>query len=36
MQNKKIVVVGGGIAGLCAALHARKFGYEVEVLEYGL
>ena len=29
----KIVVIGGGIAGLCAAVYARKCGYEVELLE---
>ena len=29
----KIVIVGGGVAGLCAAVYARKFGYEVELLE---
>jgi phytoene dehydrogenase-like protein len=30
---RKIVVIGGGIAGLCAAVYARKCGYEVELLE---
>ncbi len=29
----KIVIVGGGIAGLCAAAYARKCGYQVQVLE---
>ncbi len=29
----KIVIIGGGIAGLCAAVYARKCGYEAEVLE---
>jgi len=33
MQGKKIVIVGGGIAGLCAGVYARKCGYDVEVLE---
>jgi phytoene dehydrogenase-like protein len=28
-----VVVVGGGIAGLCAAVYARKCGYRVELLE---
>ncbi|WP_394085909.1 NAD(P)-binding protein [Roseixanthobacter finlandensis] len=28
-----IVIIGGGIAGLCAAVYARKCGYEVELLE---
>ena len=30
---RKIAIVGGGIAGLCAAVYALKCGYEVEVLE---
>jgi phytoene dehydrogenase-like protein len=29
----KIVIVGGGIAGLCAAVYAQKSGYQVQVLE---
>jgi phytoene dehydrogenase-like protein len=34
IQNRqKIVVIGGGIAGLCAAVYALRCGYEVEVLE---
>jgi phytoene dehydrogenase-like protein len=35
MQNngRKIVIVGGGIAGLCAAIYAQKCGYEAQVLE---
>ncbi|UWU18648.1 NAD(P)/FAD-dependent oxidoreductase (plasmid) [Rhizobium sullae] len=32
-QSCKIVIIGGGIAGLCAAIYARKCGYEVELLE---
>ena len=32
-NGKKIVVIGGGIAGLCAAVYALKCGYQVEVLE---
>ncbi|QKT04959.1 FAD-dependent oxidoreductase [Ectothiorhodospiraceae bacterium 2226] len=33
IDTRKVVVVGAGIAGLCAAVYARKCGYEVEVLE---
>jgi len=29
----KILIIGGGIAGLCAAVYARRCGYDVEVLE---
>ena len=32
-NGKKIIIVGGGIAGLCAAVYGLKCGYEVEVLE---
>ena len=32
-NGRKIVIVGGGIAGLCAAVYALKCGYDVEVLE---
>ena len=32
-NGKKIVIIGGGIAGLCAAVYALKCGYDVEVLE---
>ena len=30
---RSVVIVGGGIAGLCAAVHARKCGYQADVLE---
>jgi phytoene dehydrogenase-like protein len=30
---RKIVIIGAGIAGLCAAVLARTIGYEVEVVE---
>ncbi len=30
---KKVVVIGGGIAGLCAAVYAQECGYQAEVLE---
>jgi phytoene dehydrogenase-like protein len=33
MPTKKVVVVGGGIAGLCTAVYVRKCGYEVDLLE---
>jgi phytoene dehydrogenase-like protein len=32
-NGRKIAIIGGGIAGLCAAVYALKCGYEVEVLE---
>jgi phytoene dehydrogenase-like protein len=30
---RKIVIIGGGIAGLCAAVYAAQAGYQVELLE---
>jgi phytoene dehydrogenase-like protein len=32
-NNRKVVIIGAGIAGLCAAVYARKCGYDVELLE---
>jgi phytoene dehydrogenase-like protein len=32
-HGKRIVIVGGGIAGLCAGVYAQKCGYQAEVLE---
>ena len=32
-NGRKIVIVGAGIAGLCAAVYGLRSGYEVEVLE---
>jgi phytoene dehydrogenase-like protein len=32
-NRRRIVIIGGGIAGLCSAVYALKCGYEVEVLE---
>jgi phytoene dehydrogenase-like protein len=32
-RSRKLLVIGGGIAGLCAAIYARRFGYDVELLE---
>jgi phytoene dehydrogenase-like protein len=33
VKSDRIVIIGAGIAGLCAAVLARRCGYEVEVLE---
>ncbi|HEX4004894.1 MAG TPA: NAD(P)/FAD-dependent oxidoreductase [Acidobacteriaceae bacterium] len=32
-NGKKVVIVGGGIAGLCAAVYAQQCGYQAEVFE---
>ena len=32
-NRQKIVIIGGGIAGLCTAAYALKCGYQVEVIE---
>jgi len=32
-DGRKIVIIGGGIAGLCAAVYAQQCGYQAEVLE---
>ena len=32
-NGNKIVIVGGGIAGLCTAVYALRCGYQVQVLE---
>jgi len=32
-KGRSITIIGGGIAGLCAAVYALKCGYQVEVLE---
>src|SRR3974377_1046179 len=31
--SRKLLVIGGGSAGLCAAVYARRCGYDVELLE---
>jgi len=31
--GRKVAIVGGGIAGLCAAVYAQKCGYQAEVFE---
>ena len=33
MDKKKVIVVGGGIAGLSAGIYALKAGYDVEIYE---
>ncbi len=33
LGSSKIVVIGGGIAGLCAGVYAQTCGYQAEVLE---
>jgi len=33
MANKSILVVGGGISGLTAALEAAEVGHEVYIVE---
>ncbi len=32
-SKRKIVIVGGGIAGLCAGVYALRSGYDVELVE---
>jgi heterodisulfide reductase subunit A-like polyferredoxin len=34
-QSQTVVVVGGGIAGICAALETAETGQEVVLLEKG-
>ncbi len=33
MENKKAVVIGAGISGLCAAIELKRQGYNVTILE---
>lgn len=35
MAKKKIAIIGGGIAGLCAGVYAQRSGYDAEILEMG-
>jgi phytoene dehydrogenase-like protein len=32
-DTPKMIIIGGGVAGLCAGIYARKSGFPVEVLE---
>lgn len=32
-EKSRIVIIGGGIAGLCAGVYARQAGYAVEIVE---
>jgi len=32
-NGRKIAIIGGGIAGLCAGVYAQKCGYQAQVLE---
>lgn len=34
-MSKHIVIVGGGVIGLCAAYYAQRFGHQVTLLERG-
>lgn len=33
MKNKKVLIIGGGIAGLCTGVYLQKNGFETEILE---
>jgi len=33
MENKRVLIIGAGIAGLCAGVYLRKNGFETEILE---
>jgi phytoene dehydrogenase-like protein len=33
MTPKKVLIIGGGIAGLCAGVYLRKNGFDTEILE---
>ncbi|MDQ2718721.1 MAG: FAD-dependent oxidoreductase [Bacteroidota bacterium] len=35
MQNEKIIIVGGGINGLCAAYYLQKKSYNVTIIDSG-
>jgi phytoene dehydrogenase-like protein len=33
MEDKKVLIVGGGIAGLCTGVYLRRLGFDTEILE---
>jgi len=33
MKNKKALVIGGGISGLCAGVSLQKNGFETTIVE---
>src|SRR5512143_875325 len=33
VAEKKVVIVGGGIAGLCTGVYLRRLGFDTEILE---
>ncbi len=33
MTGKKVLIVGGGIAGLCTGVYLRRLGFDTEILE---
>jgi len=33
MPEKKVLIIGGGIAGLCTGVYLRRSGFDVEILE---
>ncbi len=33
MKNKRVLIIGGGIAGLCTGVYLQKNGFETEILE---
>ena len=35
MKNERVVIVGGGVIGLCSAYYLSKEGYKVTVIERG-
>ncbi len=33
MENTKVLIIGGGIAGLCTGVYLRRLGFDTEILE---